>query len=120
VLVRTPKGDHAIELKKASWDTGTRRQIADEEDIGQLGECANLYTRIWFGVSMSNRQLMFVGPLDPTDTGESLEKQIPDCFEPSYTDSGYLRVTKPEASQWPSSQSGNDDVDIILEALGLL
>ena len=122
VLVRTPSVDHAVELKKASWATGDRNAIADEDDLRELAGCINWYTQAWFGISMSNRQLMLAGPIsgrnvDWEDVGLALERDIPDAFEPTFTESGYLRVTKTGTDQWPSAQAGKSDVDVLLDEL---
>ena len=142
VLVRTPTYDHAIELKKASWDRGDRRQIADREDLEEMAGCANFQTKGWFGVSMSNCELMFVGPLNETVTmselqymtslteedyrmgatsdaiGAALERSIPDAFQPSCNK--HVNVTKPsDTNEWPSARSGRTDIEIILDKLGL-
>jgi len=117
VLLRTPKVDWAIELKRSSIGTDERTQIADEEDLHQLADCANTYTRIGFGIKLTNRQLCFV-EASPIYTADTLVERLPNCFDANHTDSGNLTIRKPEASEWPSAQSGESNADVILNEVG--
>lgn len=119
VKVITPVVDHAIEGKRYTWDPGQRRQVMDPEDVEQLGQCANKYTQLWLALKFTRRELIVLGPLNPYDVGESIVELAPDCIEASYTDSGYVRATKPETGEWPSQQAGRDDRDVLLDALDL-
>lgn len=115
VLLRTPKVDHAIEAKKKFWDTGDRGLYINEEDLEQLWQCKNVYTKVWLAIKFSRRELLFIPAENPTVIMDA----ISDAFNVSYTGGGNLRGVKPDTDMWPSTQSGKEDVDVILSRLGL-
>lgn len=120
VLVRTPKVDHFIELKKYSCSRGDRRTAFDTDDLEQIEQCANVYTRVYIGVRFSNCQLVFFEVKETDDVGQYIVDHMPSAFDANYTDSGNVSLRKPvDTDVWPSYSSGKDDVDVILEDIGL-
>ena len=103
IILTTPSGAHALELKKVGLDTGERRTIIKGDEFDMLEKCANSYTTPWIVIEMTNRKtLVYRSTVD-------LEEEIPDCFEPSVTDNGNLRLTKPEASDWISKRKQEEE-----------
>ena len=103
IILTTPSGAHALELKKVGLDTGERRTIIKGDEFDMLEKCANSYTTPWIVIEMTNRKtLVYRSTVD-------LEEEIPDCFEPSVTDNENLRLTKPEASDWISKRKQEEE-----------
>lgn len=50
---------------------------------------------------------------------EKFAALIPDAFRPKVTDSGNLRLVKPDTDDWPSATSGVSDEDAVLSGLGI-
>lgn len=111
ILITSPSGAYALELKKTGLDNGERRTIIKEDELDMLMECSNSYTDSWIVISMSNRKILAV-QANPVET---LEDRIPGCFDPTVTDHGNLRLTKPETSEWPSKRKQDkSNAEVIL------
>jgi len=98
IILTTPAGAHALELKKVGLDTGDRRTVIKGDEFEMLEKCSNSYTTSWIVIAINNRKTLV------KRSNQELEKAIPDCFEPSITKNGNLRLTKPEASDWISKR----------------
>lgn len=114
IILTSPSGCYAIEIKKVGLDSGERRSVLKSEELEMLEECSNSYTDPWIVISLTNRKILSV-KLTPVD---ELEERIPDPFNPSVTKSNNLRITKPETSNWPSKRKQDEeDSEIILNSI---
>lgn len=122
VLVRTPVEDHAIELKRSSIDRGERTTFLDQSqsnDVQQLVNCSNKYTRIYAAMKFTNCEMVCV-EVDPDNAADSVMERLPHCFEASATGSGNVRIQKPENTDvWPSATAGKHNVEVICDTLGV-
>lgn len=116
ILLTTPSGAYALELKKVGLDNGQRRTVIKEDELEMLEECSNSYTDSWIVIAISNRKTLAV----PSMPIESIEERIPDAFNPSLTDGGNLRLSKPDTNDWPSKRKQQDsDAELILKELAM-
>lgn len=98
IILTTPSGAFALELKKVGLETGERRTVIKGDEFEMLDNCGNSYTTPWIVIAINNRKTLV-----KRSRGD-LEETIPDCFDPSITKNGNLRITKPEASDWTSKR----------------
>lgn len=125
VLLTTPTNNYAIEMK---GPIATDYCSVEEDDIDQLVECTNSYTTAALVIKFQRREALVVrffdkasgiDEYDDLSPAEKFAALIPQEFDPRVTDSGTLRVTKPDTDEWPSATAGSDDVDAILSGLGI-
>lgn len=126
VLITTPTNNYAVEMK---GPIAGEYCSVDEDDIEQIVECTNSYTTAALVIKFQNRETLVVRFFDKASgieayddltPAEKFAALIPNEFDPRVTDSGTLRVTKPDLdSGWPSAQAGSGDVDAILSGLGI-
>jgi Holliday junction resolvase len=142
VLVKTPRDDYEIELKRSK----NNRLYVDGEDLEQLVACENSYTTVWLVVKFNNREpvtIRYYGNMtgwttstevsdqsdDESSTGnddwnemsiaERFAAITPECFDAHVTDGGNLRLDKPETDEWSSASAGLEDHMAILRDLGV-
>jgi Holliday junction resolvase len=127
ILVTDPSTCYAVELKGPL----SRDHIyVDEDDLAQLTDCQNGYTRVALAVKFQRRELAVINYFESMMGGSSegfdelslAEKFValaPDSLNPSTTDSGNLRLEKPSLDDWPSATAGSSDVDALLSGLGV-
>lgn len=120
VLVTTPTGNMALELKRTSQEQGFA--IA-EADVQQLFDCCNSYTDGYFGVKFNRRELALFGVPDVYTTDglmASVCTMVPDELNPrlGHT-SNSLLVDKPSLDSWQSASAGADDVCVLRDRMGL-
>lgn len=114
ILLTSPSGAHALELKKVGLSNGDRRTIIKGNEFEMLEECENSYTTSWVVISISNRKTL-VRKACPV---EDLEERIPDAFDPSVTDDNNLRMSKPSTSDWFSKRKQQaSDAELILKTI---
>lgn len=120
--------DYAIELKRMSADVGEKKYVNDfEEEVAQLMGCAVGDTNVYVGLLVTGRELCLVRLRDPNGSVDRVCRDIlygiPDAFEPSLTDGGNLRITKPKppskGGEWPSATAGRDPYEVVIDELGL-
>jgi Holliday junction resolvase len=130
VLVATTYDNYALELK---GPIQSDRCYVDEDDIEQLIECQNAYTRAVLVIKFPRREPLVVqffqkltdeqhpeaDEYNALSAAEKFAVLIPDAFDPRVTDSGKLAVSKPDTAVWPSASAGSADVDAILSGLGV-
>lgn len=110
IILTTPSGAHALELKKTGLKK--RRTIVKGEEFEMLEECKNSYTKTWLVISVSHRKTLVV----PADG--DVEELVPDAFDPSVTDKGNLRISKPSTKDWDSKKKQEEsDAELILNAI---
>lgn len=110
IILTTPSGAHALELKKTGLKK--RRTVVRGDEFEMLEECKNSYTKTWIVIAVSHRKTLVV----PADG--DVEAAIPDAFEPSVTDKGNLRISKPDTSDWDSKQKQKEsDAELILNTI---
>jgi hypothetical protein len=113
VLITTPDGNHAIELKTTKKDKFT---IAST-DIDQLIDCQNCVTSTWFGVDYNNRELLFVYLPNEHQSAQALRERLvtntPDCFNPRNGRTGTYITDKPSCDDWASKQAGMADWRVV-------
>lgn len=128
IVVTTGVGCHNIEFKTHSADRESNRiadcrsYVADQDDIGQLCNARNDYTKAHLAVAFDHCELLVQEILfaDPELALESLVEVIPECFQPHATDSGKLRLRKPKDTDvWPSKTAGLGDAAKIAKHLGI-
>ena len=120
VLITTPTQCYAIELKK----TGVKKGFAiEDDDVQQLYDCQNSYIDGWFGVKFNHRELcLFKLPYihsEDTMMG-AVANEVPVELNPriGHT-SNSLLIDKPDLDSWESASAGRQDVEMIINTLGL-
>lgn len=104
-----------IEAKRWKCDKGELRYI-DHEDILQLVECTNDYTRAYIAASFDHRELVFFEVFATSTQYEYMHATVPNA-EVTSIDSGALRIRKPTLNQCNSATSGLSDATVILSEL---
>lgn len=110
VLVTTPQGNYGLELK---GPIASDRLYIDEEDLEQLVECANWQTKVYLVVKFQRRKPLVIRWYDDVvgenwksmSLAEKFAAIAPDEFDPKATDSGNLRLVKPDTDSWPSASA---------------
>lgn len=123
LLITTPNGNHAIELKKI----GTERKYIDSDDMDQLIRCISSTTTAWVGLSYNNRELCMscVGSAitrsDETNftPRDVLVSNTPDCFNPRIGRTGTYITDKPDTDGWSSQQAGDKSWRVICDSIGV-
>jgi Holliday junction resolvase len=126
VLVTTPTGNYGLELKGPIQSDTVR---ITEDDLEQLLEFANGYTRVGLVVKFSRREPLVVMHIphvsgiegwEDMSAAEQFQKLIPSAIPSRVSDeSGALLIDKPGTDDWPSAQAGSADHDAILSGLGI-
>lgn len=121
ILITTPSGAYALELKKLNFKKGERRTVLKGDEIENLIKCKNSYTDVFIVISISNRKTLMVGfDFEYDNPIQSLEDHIHDAFDPSVTKNNNLRLTKPETSKWSSKRKQEkEDWELILDKIAL-
>lgn len=115
-----PNDNHVLELKNCSNDVCTLEYDGEDEDLDQLADCAQtVHTRSWIGVKFKRRELVMVELDDPSRPAESLVENCPTVLNPRATRTGNFKMDNPSTDVWPSSRSGRDDTDVLLDAFGI-
>jgi Holliday junction resolvase len=120
--------NYALEVKKIASDYC----YIDAEQLEALVARDNGHTVSALVISFSHREPIvtrYYDSVSGVDGAESyndksvLEKfatLLPDCTDARITDSNKLAISKPSTDDWPSAQSGSDDVDAICSGLGIV
>lgn len=123
ILVTTPTQNHAIELKHRQGP----RAVIDAADLEQLVECQNSYTIAYLVVKFPLYEpvvirfypnIMGEPEWNEKSTVEKFAALVPKGLDGRVTDGGNLGLTL-DKDGWPSSRSGRDDTDAILDAIGV-
>lgn len=113
ILFTTGEKILGVEVKRSTISTGDYSYILHSDDFEQMCALENENTDVGFAVKFTRRELYVLPdvsvPDDPSEYADRLAEEVYDCFEPHVTDSGNLRLTKPETDEWPSATRGMDD-----------
>lgn len=126
VLVTTADDmNHALELK---GPIASQYVSVDADDVAQVVDCGGPMTRSWVVVKFQNRRPVSI-PYYANATGVDgwgemtpaarLAKVAPAPFDGRVTDSGTLRLTKPDTDDWPSARASPEDHVCILAGIGV-
>lgn len=108
-----------LEAKKRSAEAGKRTNVASVEEVESLVDGCPTWGRPYLAVKFPNRELIILNArtlLLKLDDREVISGQV---GAPKRTRGDNISMRKPELDDWPSAQSGADDVEKIFDYCGV-
>jgi Holliday junction resolvase len=124
-IILSRDGVYGLELKKTS---SSDYFYIDYADIEQLLTCGNNYTDVGFVFNWSHREptcFMINGHTamtidgDVSETKRIIKNSCPKQWDPQFTDTDTLRISKPSLDNWQSASAGRNATEVVVGTLGL-